>query len=123
MAISTLDTDTRNAALQAANTELNDGAGSNATYEYLVAGGGTVLIAWDLDGAAPFTTAGSTTAGTAELTGEPITATAVATGTAAEYRIKDKDGAIRRSGVLDATLAVTSGSVYNLSATAAMPAS
>ena len=123
MPTSTIDTDTRNAALQAANTELNDGGGANSTYEYGTTGFGTVLVVWNLDGTNPFTTAGSTTAGTAELTGQPISATASATGTAAEYRIKDKAGTVRRSGVLSATQSITSGVSYLLSATAVMPAS
>ena len=123
MAISTLDTDTRNAALQAANSELNDGAGSNATYEYGTANFATILVTWNLDGTNPFTVAGSTTAGTSELTGEPISATAAATGTATVYRLRDKDGTTRRNGTLDTPLAVTSGTVYNLSATAVMPSS
>lgn len=123
MPTSTIDTDTRNAMLQSANTELNDGGGANATYEYGDTGFATVLVTWNLDGTNPFTTAGSTTAGTAELTGEPISATASATGTASEYRIKDKAGTVRRSGTLAATLAITSGSVYNLTATAVQPAS
>jgi len=123
MPTSTIDTDTRNAALDAVNTELNDGSGSNATYEYGTTSFATILVTWNLDGTNPFTTAGSTTAGTAELAGEPISATASATGTAAEYRIKDKDGTVRRSGTLSSTVSITSGSVYNLSATAVMPAS
>ena len=123
MPTSTIDTDSRNAALDALNTELNDGGGANAIYEYGDTGFATILIAWDLDGTNPFTTAGSTTAGTAELTGEPISATGSATGTASEYRIKDKAGTVRRSGTLAATQAIAAGSTYNLTATSVMPAS
>lgn len=123
MPTSTINTATRNAMLDAATGELDSGAGANATYEYGTAGFATVLLVWNLNGTNSFTTAGSSTDGTAELTGQPITASASASGTAAEYRIKDKDGNVIRSGNLDASQAITSGTDYNLSATAVQPAS
>ena len=122
MPVSTLDNDTRNAMVNAANTELNDGGGPNATYEYLTAAD-AVLITWNLDGTNPYTAAGSTTQGEAELTGQPINGTATATGTASKYQIKDKAGTVRRSGTLDATVPITSGQIYPLSATVTQPAS
>ena len=119
MPTSTINTATRNAMVVAANDLVNTGAGANATYEYGTASFAAVLVTWDLDATNPWA---SPSSGTAALTGAP-SAIAAATGTAAEYRIKDKDGTVVRSGVLDSTVSITSGLGYTLAAPVTQPAS
>lgn len=119
MPTSTINTATRNAMVVAANGLVNTGAGANATYEYGTASFSSVLITWNLDATAPWA---SPSSGTAALTGTPL-ALASATGTAAEYRIRDKNGNVIRSGVLDATVSITSGLGYTLAAPVTQPAS
>jgi len=123
MPVSTIDDGTRNAALDGANAELNDGGGANATYEFGDATFANIYIIWNMDATTPFVAAGSATQGEAELTGAPLSAVAIATGTATNYRVKDKAGTVRRSGTLATPLSVTTGATYNLSAPSNQPAS
>ena len=123
MANSTIDNVSRNNALDSLNAVLAQGTGANPTYEFGDAGFINTYLVFNLDPTNPFNAAGTTTAGEAELTGEPIAATGAGTGTATNYQIKDRDGTVRRSGVLDASFAVTTGNNYNLTANSIQPAS
>lgn len=123
MANSTIDATSRNSSLDALNAVLTQGAGANPTYEFGDAGFTNTYLVFNLDPTNPFNAAGTTNVGEAEITGEPLAAIGAGTGTATNYQIKDRDGTVRRSGVLDASFAVTNGNAYNLTANAVQPAS
>ena len=122
------------AVAQALLTEMTGlvatGSGT-AQVEVYTASHATLLVEFDL-ASTPFGTATTPTAGNpsiATATGlpdTPIEGTAVATGTAAAYRIKDKDGTVRAEGsgsdavntaaavVILNNLSIASGQTVNL---------
>lgn len=96
------------AALQAG---FHAGTGANVTLEIYTATHALLLATFNL-GTAPFAAATTPTAGNPSivaLTGTPYSVTAVASGTAAAYRLKDRDGTIVDSGTGATAISATPG--------------
>jgi len=96
------------AALQ---TGFHAGVGANVTLEIYTATHALLLATFNL-GTAPFAAATTPTAGNPSivaLTGTPYSVTAVASGTAAAYRLKDRDGTIVDSGTGATAISATPG--------------
>ena len=105
----TLSTAARNAMADALVDLVDVGAGSNGTLQIGTTGFATVLVTFDFDA----TAFGAAASGVATAASLPISATAAATGTAAEYRVRDADGTTVWSG----TDVGTSGNEVTLSST------
>jgi len=127
--MATLTTAARNAACDAIVDLVDVGAGSNGTLQIGTTGFASVLVTFDLDA----TAFGDAATGVATAASLPISATAVATGTAAEYRVRDADDTVVWSGtdvgtfendVVLSTTSISSGQSIDLTAcTGTMPAS
>lgn len=91
--MSTIDTESRNAACDAVTAMVDAGAGPGT---FTVLDGETPLVVWTLESQA----FGAASNGQAALAGTPKTASAVATGTADNYQIADSDGNVRISGAV-----------------------
>lgn len=108
-----IDSTARNAMADAYDALINTGAGT-ATLEIRTgtppgvgnAATGTLLVSFNLGNPA-FSNAGTPGIGQIRLNGLPLTAVAVATGTAGYARLKDRDGNARGEG----TVAVSGGDV------------
>lgn len=112
------------ASSQAANNarvdRLDNGTG-NPTVVVYTASFASALITFDLDGTAAFGASTDACPSVATATGLPISATASATGTAASYRIRDKDDNVEfesatLAGLTLSSTAITSGQDFNLTA-------
>ena len=99
-------------------TQIHAGAGTDVTLEIYTATWGTLLATFTL-GTAPMDTATTPRAGNPSivaLLGAPCSATAGNTGTAASYRLKDRDGTVVDSGdgaTAVGTVAGSSFAVFN----------
>ena len=99
-------------------TQIHAGAGTDVTLEIYTATWGTLLATFTL-GTAPMDTATTPSAGNPSivaLLGAPFNATAGNTGTAASYRLKDRDGTVVDSGdgaTAVGTVAGSSFAVFN----------
>jgi hypothetical protein len=110
------------ASTQAANDarvdRLDTGTG-NPTVVVYTASFASALITFDLDGTNAFGNSTDACPSVATATGLPISATASATGTAASYRILDRDDTVEfesstLAGLTLSDTSVVSGGDYNL---------
>lgn len=95
-------------------TQIHAGTGDDVTLELYTATHALLLATVEL-GTAPFAAATTPSAGEPSIvaiTGTPFNATAVATGIAAAYRLKDRDGTIVDSGTGSTAVGTVAGTSF-----------
>ena len=95
-------------------TQIHAGAGTNVTLEIYTASFAGLLVTFNL-GTAPMSAATTPTDGNPSivaLSGTPYSATATGSGTAAAYRVKDRDGTVVDSGTGATAVSATAGTSF-----------